>query len=87
MGEPIYLECDHCGGEAVTSATGLFSEDMATKCDSCGFPGSVHIDDQDEANVTAWWGCSEDAAAVCNQADCAECEAIRAVKRASELGL
>lgn len=42
-----YLECDHCGGPAIYSATGLFAEGDAI-CVSCGKPGRVSVDEEDE---------------------------------------
>jgi hypothetical protein len=71
------LGCDHCGGDAVTSETDEYSEDMAAKCEECGFPGRVSIDDAGD-DAEAYWSCSEADDAVCNDADCEECAEVRA---------
>jgi len=49
------LECNHCGDVAVESPTGMFHEDMADKCVSCGFPGHVSVYDG-----TATWVVEDD---------------------------
>lgn len=72
------LGCDHCGGEAIESATGLFGDGDGTACMSCGMPGTVSIDDADEEDVTAYWDVSSADGAVCNDQDCIECAEFRA---------
>lgn len=67
------LDCPHCGGDAITSENGLFSDGDGEACDSCGLPGCVSVDDSDEDDVTAHWHCSEDPERRCDQADCDEC--------------
>lgn len=70
------LECDHCGGAAVTREDDLYSEGMAVKCEECGFPGRVSIDDAND-DAEAYWLCSDDALATCNRDDCDECAELR----------
>jgi hypothetical protein len=63
------LECNHCGDVAVESPKGLFHEDMADKCVSCGFPGQVHVDEGD-----AHWASNQDDWHVrCEKDKCEEC--------------
>ena len=78
----VTLECDHCGGVAVESKTGLFGEDMASKCMSCGMPGGVSIqesyDDADDADgAEAYWLSSESNEAVCDDPSCGLCKEYR----------
>ncbi len=67
------LDCDHCGGDAITSETGLFTGGQVERCDDCGFPGCVYVDDEDLDGVTAYWRCSDEPGAKCNDRDCREC--------------
>lgn len=68
------LECDHCGGDAIESGPdGLFTDDTGEACDECGFPGCVHIEEDEDGNNVAAWAVSGDDAARCNLAGCAEC--------------
>lgn len=62
------LECDHCGDVAVESPMGIFHEDMADKCASCGFPGQVHVSEGD-----AYWSSQDDWHVRCENGECAEC--------------
>lgn len=63
------LCCDHCGDVAVESPTGIFHEDMADKCVSCGFPGQAHVDEGD-----AYWSSDRDNwCARCESDNCSEC--------------
>lgn len=71
------LECDHCGGPAITSGSGLFGDGDGGKCWTCGFPGWVSIDDQEESDVCAWWRRSESDDARCNRDDCEDCKEAR----------
>ena len=75
--KPVYLECDHCGSEAVESLDGYFDEDMTDKCMSCGIAGSVHIDDTDEGDPQAEFYCSDDPLDMCSQQDCDNCNHAR----------
>jgi hypothetical protein len=67
------LECDHCGGDAIYSATGEFTDGEGGQCASCGFPGHVSIDDRDEENVCGYWLSSDDPDDRCNLRDCEDC--------------
>lgn len=65
----IDLCCDHCGNVAVESPKGIFHEDMADKCVSCGFPGQVHVNEGD-----AYWSSNQDDWHVrCEKDKCEEC--------------
>lgn len=78
MNERAYLDCDHCGAEAIESADGTFGDGDGGKCMTCGFPGCVSVDDSgDMGDATAYWSCSEADDAVCNEADCESCEEFR----------
>lgn len=67
------LDCCHCGDVAVTSETGRFGEGDADRCETCGIPGQVIVDEpDDDGNASAHWYESEDGR--CNQADCSECK-------------
>lgn len=52
---------------------------MPSLCDcvSCGFPGSVAVDDAGDDEDVAWWRESDDEAAVCNDAGCDWCAETR----------
>ena len=62
------LDCDHCGGTAITSYTGLFSDGDGGQCEDCGFPGWVTVDDR-----TAWWNGSDSVDARCMDHECPDC--------------
>ena len=75
------LECDHCGGVAVTcgNSHGLFSDDDSGPCETCGMPGSVVIEDYSEegedAETSELCGAAvwlSDETARCTRADCNE---------------
>lgn len=66
----VALECQHCGGAAITSATGMFAEDDGGACAECGFPGQVNVTEDGEA----YWSAHDlDALAKCMRQDCGEC--------------
>ncbi len=75
------LECDHCGGVAIESdRNGLFTDGDGERCDTCGHPGHVSVDEayEDEDNTGyASWALSDDAGATCADPVCSECEDIR----------
>ncbi len=77
------LECDHCGGIAITSdAYGLFTDGDGERCDSCGFPGSVCVEDAPDADDgpvlgEAWWNVGQEANDVCSDMACTECAPYR----------
>jgi hypothetical protein len=73
-----HLDCDHCGGHAITSRDNTFGEGDSDRCDDCGFPGTVVVYDSDEDEPTAQWSCSDDPLDRCKRADCAECAEVRA---------
>ena len=68
------LECGHCGGVAIESADGLFGEDDADACASCGMPGHVSIDEDTGAS---WTHHDEDDDVYCNKTDCWDCDEQR----------
>jgi hypothetical protein len=63
--EPVELFCDHCGGNAITSVTGMFWDGEGERCESCGFPGQVSADEDG-----AYWVEADEGN--CNRPDC-EC--------------
>lgn len=69
------LECDHCGGDAITSETGLFWDGDGGACEECGFPGMVSADGDSE-DPSAWWNTSQELGDRCNRADCEECSEL-----------
>lgn len=79
---PDGLMCDHCGGEAIQFKPPahpghfwhLFDGD-GDRCDECGFPGHVSVDDGGyEEDSTARWAMSDwDDDAKCARAECEEC--------------
>jgi hypothetical protein len=73
--EPSSLVCGHCGGDAITSARGVFHEDDGSECEDCGFPGSISVSD-DGADSQAYWSDSEDPEARCNRAFCDDCKPL-----------
>lgn len=81
--ERVYLYCDHCGCEAVESdADLLFSEDMGDgKCMTCGFPGSVTVDE----DYGAAWYIVDEVESKCNDPKCEECRSIEAFPPESEV--
>jgi hypothetical protein len=64
------LECDHCGGHAITSSDGMFDDGDGGKCAECGFPGHVSADGE-----SAYWMMGEEADDRCDRKDCEECDA------------
>ncbi len=67
-----YLSCDHCGDEAVSSKTDLFAEGDADRCQVCGFPGRISVDDFEEP-YTATFILDEFDDSRCNDPDCTDC--------------
>lgn len=64
------LSCDFCGGDAFTSADGIFQEDEGERCDDCLHPGHINMSDTE----TYWWSagaCAPD----CRH--CSNCDAGR----------
>lgn len=79
MADRATLECNHCGDVAVESdEKGLFWEDMADRCVSCGMPGHVSLDDwrEYEAPAACSWTVDDDLG-VCTRPDCEECREAR----------
>lgn len=75
---PAWLTCGHCGDEAVESASGLFWDDEAGPCMTCGMPGHVEVGDD-----SARWSTDDDVDGnVCKQADCTECREHESARRA-----
>ncbi len=78
-------ECNHCGGEAIQFKKPRWPGDMwhlydgdGEKCDECGWPGSVSVDDTDEGPVADWRTNDWDEGLKCNAADCEECRSLDA---------
>jgi hypothetical protein len=74
-----YLECYHCGCEAIENPVGIFCQDEGEKCMTCGLPGHVDIveitDERSDAiEYEAEWICTTDEKAFCNQPDCDDCK-------------
>lgn len=75
-----YLECDHCGGAAITSPDDVFTDGDGGACETCGMPGHVFVDDVLD-DATAWWRVNyDDENARCREADCEECRGLDAGK-------
>ena len=79
---PFTLACGHCGGAAITSPDGLFSEQNSDRCESCGYPGGVVIeesgeDEDGETVYSATWVSGIEPGDVCDACVCSECDAIR----------
>jgi len=78
-----YLPCDHCGDTAVQGKPGrnglvLFCEGDADRCESCGIPGNISVDEWDEESDgvgTAYF--SVDEAGHCTDPNCTECAELR----------
>ena len=73
---PATLCCNHCGGDALSSADGTFVDDTSGPCMTCSFPGHVvvDIDDADEnGGYAAYWSTSEEPDARCKDDECQEC--------------
>lgn len=67
-----YLECDHCGGPAVYADDGLYCEDSGDACITCGMPGHVSVDGDDD-DAEAWWSMSDYGTCMdpgCDDPDC-----------------
>lgn len=73
-------ECGHCGGVAVESdKDGLFGEDMAGPCLTCGFPGHIVVTEayeDDDSPGHAAWSEDYDENARCNEAACVICPRV-----------
>lgn len=65
----VTLDCEHCGDVAIIRMSGLFTDGDGGPCGSCGFPGQVHVYEEDGAS----WVTSDDAEAKCDRVSCAEC--------------
>ena len=76
-----WLDCDHCGGAAIVSETGVFADGDGGECACCGYPGHVSVDDAGcgEDN-TVYWSTRDDADSVCDNEACEECEEFREAK-------
>lgn len=81
MSQLIALECDHCGGTAITSLYGQFSEDQGERCDTCGMPGGVTLsqfyNDEDEECTSASWLSRLEVGDYCNEPSCVDCAEAR----------
>lgn len=90
ISQPDGLECDHCGDVAIEFKPPRHPGDFwhlndgdGGRCESCGFPGSVGINDggYGEDNVAYWLTADYDEAR-CRRPDCEEC--LAAFDRAIE---
>lgn len=72
------LECGHCGGDAVSEPRNVFHEGMADRCEACGYPGQVIVDeletDEDEETGehigVARWSTSDGPGVRCRRPNC-----------------
>jgi hypothetical protein len=77
-----WLECDHCGGIAVTSRTGQFLDGQERPCSACGMPGSVSVgyvidtEDGEDIAQTNFYARLEEGD-YCNRPDCDDCAEAR----------
>ena len=76
------LECNHCGGIAFTTrdirdGRPWFTDGDGEKCDDCGFPGHVSVDEPDPDDAEVSWSTSDGNDDTCNRSDCEECIEIR----------
>lgn len=83
------LECNHCGGIAFTSrnydpsanegaGAYLFTDGDGEACATCGYLGSVVVDDQANGEpVDIYWSCRDGNDDTCNDPSCEECEETR----------
>jgi hypothetical protein len=58
------LECGHCG-DVARWADAFWDSGDEEACDSCGFPGAVHVDSE-----IPFWRPSEELSAHCKREDC-----------------
>lgn len=64
-----WLDCDHCGGAAIVSESGLFYDGDGDACQCCGMPGTVSAD----AESDPYWADSQDPDDRCEREDCEAC--------------
>jgi len=74
---PFTLACDHCGGAAITSPNGLFNGRSSDRCESCGYPGVVVVEESGDTVYSATWVSGTEPGDVCDACVCSECDAIR----------
>lgn len=80
-----YLECSHCGDEAIEpDEDGLYRDGDGGKCQCCGYPGQVSCSG-DEGDGAEWVE-SDDPGAHCDRDDCDD-EACVASRARVELSL
>lgn len=81
MSQLIKLECDHCGGTAITSLYGDFHEGQGQRCETCRMPGSVMLtetyDADDNEVVQASWVCRLMVGDYCDEPNCDDCAEAR----------
>jgi len=75
MGEYCdYLECNHCGGPAIyADADKLFYDGDGDVCLTCGWPGHVSCDGDEEEGGGTYWAEDEDYEGKCIGRDCSDC--------------
>ncbi len=85
--KPDGLVCDHCGGTAIEfnppAWPGHFwhlHDGDGERCDECGWPGHVSVDDDGfENEATAYWVTNDwDDGLKCRTADCEDCHGDKA---------
>ena len=65
------LECDHCGDIAIKAdKNGNFTDGAGGKCISCGWPGHVSCDAEEDP----WWQDMGEDDTKCDIKDCVQCE-------------
>jgi len=74
------LECDHCGGDAIVSTTGYFSDGEGTACATCGWPGHVSVDGVDDDPDENFPHFVLDNDGACKDPTCIECNEVAALR-------
>lgn len=77
--KPATLECNHCGDVAIASSDGLFTDGDGERCLTCGMPGHVIVDgDDEEPDLNpVHWNDTQEAGVYCRRPECAECVELR----------
>jgi hypothetical protein len=76
------LECNHCGNIAFTTrdvrdGVPWFTDGDGEKCDHCGMPGHVSVDEPDPDEASVSWVDVQESGVYCERADCEECAELR----------
>lgn len=67
MSDELY--CEHCGDVAISNETGLFFDGEGEACVTCGYPGSVSVDE----DCGAYWNPRDEADTYCKEPACGYC--------------